>query len=687
MVTPQTAPFLISRMREKDLESVMDWFVQRNQSFYALGRIYVNKQEDLEEIFYRSINMIHNELHRLKKEPSFDSWAVSHFIHNGRALSKDKSFRVSEGQNHNDALFQAIHQLEWDEREAIALLYFKECSYEEVERILDISVERVKSVLFSGVRKLRKELGHGPFEGCPEFHKHYLDYLGRTMDRPEKVEFEMHIYHCHACQEDLASFQEVVLTLAGMTEAIEIPAGFMERVKSRVEEREARRQRKKKKRKSIWLAFAGVFAMIVSIGFVTGGFSSLYYAWTEEDEQLRAFLQHDLGERLNLESESNGVKITIKSVVADDVQTLVFYEIEDTGKDNRYMMNAHEGVHIENEYDVMRRDVQHMFYSPPVDQDEIQNEEKNVYKGTMSLLPVSVDSGTIKLNVARLMQIVQDPKKGGGYRGEMAFAEGDWSFDIPFTKQSSREHKLDKEIDIDGIPVRLDKLTIAPTTTVLQYSFQNQGGDKRIEVITFDSLETDKKRVEGDLFGNNMYVESYDQEGWTAFTSSFDTLYYEDPKEVNIQFDSIHLSVDDRKTIELDATQDMPQTFEYLGNTISIDEIKAGNPAKVNLTHDVSKDRAYERVNYGFSSDYLMNENISIGVSDADGVLMDKNGKTYEIGVYEYDILDQPRYFETVQTIEFYNDSSQEDVTPTKLEIEGYNTTKYVDDRVKVKLD
>ncbi|WP_044338916.1 DUF4179 domain-containing protein [Rossellomorea aquimaris] len=687
MVTPQTAPFLPSGMREKDLESVMNWFVQHKQSLYALGRMYVREQEDLEEIFYRSIMIIHNELHQFKKGASFDLRAVSYFIQKGRVLSKDKNFQAIESQNPDQMLFQALNQLEDQEKEAIALTYFNECTFEEVGHILDISVEKVKSCVFSGVRKLREGLVQGSYGGCPEFHRHYLDYLGRTMDRPEKVELEMHIYHCQGCQEDLGTFQEVVLALTGMADSVEIPAGFMEKVKSKVEEREVHRQRKKKKRKSIGIAFAGVFAMLISIGFVTGGFSNLYYAWTEEDEQLRAILQHDLGERLNLEAESNGVKITIKSVVADDVQTLVFYEIEDTKEENRYMMNAHEGVHIENEYDVMMRDVQNMFYSPPVDQDEIQNEEKNVYRGTLSLLPVSVDKGTIKLNVARLMQIVQDPKKEGGYRGEVRFAEGDWSFDIPFTKQSSRVHELNKEIDIEGIPVRLDKLTIAPTTTLLQYSFQNQGRDRRIDVMTFHALETDKKKVEADLFGNNMFVESFDQDGWNSFASSFNTLYFENPKEVNIQFGSIHLSVDEGKTIDLDAAKDMPQTFEYLGNTVSIDEIRAGNPAKVILTHDVSKDRAYERVNYGFSSDHLRMDNISMGVSDSDGVLMDKNGTVQEVDIYEYDSLDQPRYFETVQTIEFYNDSSQEDITPTKLEIEGYSTTKYVDDRVNVKLD
>ena len=678
MVKMEIDPVLASVPGDGGLESVIAWFEREMHSFYALGRVYFEGQQEIEDAFYRSIIRVHDESYKRKKGQS----ATSVFLKYCQETS-NQSLSIDG----NDT-FNAFHHLEAAVKEAVALVYVKGCSQEEAAHVLEITVDEVKSRLFRGVRTLREKLGYGVgFKGCHDYQMHYLDYLGRTMNRPEKVDFEIHIYHCQQCQEDLASFQEVTLSLAGMAANIELPSGFMDRVKRRLHEREAQREKRRKKRKSIWLSIAGVFALLVCTGFVTGGFASLYYSYTEEDEQLRAFLQHDLGERLNLEAESNGVKITIKSVVADDVQTLVFYEIEDMKNDNRYMMNGYEGINIENERDVMSMDENSRYYSPPIDQDEIHNEEKNVYKGKMSLLPVTVDKGTIKLNVARLMQLQQDGKEGIFGGGEMKFAEGEWNFEIPFEKQASRVHKLDKEVEVAGIPIRLEKLTIAPTTTLLQYSFQNDRDDQRIDVINFDSLEIDGKKMEANLFGGNMYVDSFNQEGWNAFTASFDTIYFDDPKEVGIRFASVHLSVDDRKTIELDATKDLPQNTEYLGNKISIDQISVGNPAKVVLTHDISKDRAYENVNYQFYRTPEDDQNLSININGGDGVLMDKDGEVHEVGEYVYEKLDQPRYFETEQTIEFYKDGSTEDVTPTELVIEGYSTTKYVDDNISISLD
>ncbi|MFP3472052.1 hypothetical protein R0J90_18555, partial [Micrococcus sp. SIMBA_144] len=61
------------------------------------------------------------------------------------------------------------------------------------------------------------------FSGCANYQKDYLDYLGKSMERPDKVEFEIHIYHCPECQEDLASFQEVTLALTGLAEGEHAP--------------------------------------------------------------------------------------------------------------------------------------------------------------------------------------------------------------------------------------------------------------------------------------------------------------------------------------------------------------------------------------------------------------------------------------------------------------------------------
>ena len=77
----------------------------------------------------------------------------------------------------------------------------------------------MKELLFSGIQSLRKEMGYGStFNGCKEYHKDYIDYLERTMDRSKKIDLEKHIYHCQHCQEDLATFQDVMVTMLNLTD-------------------------------------------------------------------------------------------------------------------------------------------------------------------------------------------------------------------------------------------------------------------------------------------------------------------------------------------------------------------------------------------------------------------------------------------------------------------------------------
>ncbi len=696
MITAETDPLLVSGMRESDLESIVEWFAQHKKSLYTLCWSYLNNQQVMEEAFHRSIVQVYDGLQRFKKDTSFESWVTSIFINNCRDLSNKNlknSLQVSKEIKENEqthAIFNALAQLKDLEKAAIVLTYINELPLEESALILKLPVDTVKSHLFYGIKLLREELGYGKyFDGCKEYHKHYIDYLGRTLNRPEKVDFEIHIFHCQDCQNDLSSFQDVILSLLRVKEDVNLPSGFMEKVKDRVAETAKNRRMRKKKRKSIGLVFASILTLIICIGFVTNSFANIYYSWVDwrnhEDEQLRAFLKNDLGERLNMEEVSNGVKVKIKSAVADDVQTLIYYEIEDTNQENRYMMNPYEGVGIENEFDVMSREAQPR-YSPPVLQKEVQNEKKNVYKGTLSLLPISADNGTIELKISKLQKLVQDPSKGAAY-DDLEFTEGNWNFDIPVTKHPSIVHQLDNEVELDGIPIRLDKLTIAPTATILHFSYQNQIAEKQVNMISFDSLETKNKKVKADPFGGNMYMDSYQPRGWNSGQASFESLYFEDPKEVSIQFGSIRLSVENKKEIDIDVSKDFPQTFEYAGSTISIDKVKVGKPTEMVMTYDATENRVFETLQF-----QILGENeqeiVSMGMN-GDGVIMDKKGNIYNPNEvqFPFENLDHPRYFETKRSIELFNDNSGGQIIPKKLEIQGYNTTKYIDEAVKVSLD
>jgi RNA polymerase sigma factor (sigma-70 family) len=685
----KTDPFLISRIREKDMESIIDWFERNQQSFYTLGWSYLRNRQQMEDLFYKAMITIQEELPRFKRKTSFEIWASSIFIQTCRELSDENQVQDSKRTEPRQDVFNALDKLKPEDKEAIALTYLKGFSLGDSARILQIEAGSVKERIFSGIQSLRSEMGYGSnFEGCPEYHPYYVDYLGRDLDRPQKVEFEIHIYNCHGCQDDLAAFQDVMLTLTGITEEFEVPPGVMENVKVRLEEKEKRRQLKKKKRKNIGLAFAGVFALLLCTGFVTGSFSNLYYSWTEDNKELRTYLQQDLGERLDLEAESEGVKIKIKSVIADDVQTLVFYEITDMKKDSQYVLNSHDGVFVQNESEIMNREA-YPRYSPPSNPSDI-HDEKNVYQGHMSLLPLIEDSGTIELRITRLQKMVRDPDQPGEFRPwsyeEPEFAHGEWTFEIPVKKHPSVVHELNQETEIEGIPLHFDKLTIAPTATLLQFKFKNdQPEKKRIEVLNFDSIQAGDKKVKSDLYGST-FVENHENMEWNTFQSHFDSLYGEDLEELSLRFGAIQMTVQKPKTIQLNEAKVFPQTFEYLGSTISIDKVEVGFPTEIVISNHDLENREYDSLQFHVTGESEYDQ-MSMGMG-TEGVLVDKHGKEYnpqELN-FPFEEIEQPRFLETVQSFELHNNETGEKVIPKKLEIQGYSTTKYVDDLVKIEL-
>jgi RNA polymerase sigma factor (sigma-70 family) len=690
MIPANVDSHLETSVRPKTVESLIDWFDQHKQEFYILGGFYLPNQQLLEELFYRCIVKIHKGLPRFKNETSFENWITSIFIHTCRELSIDKSLQASEGSEPPQLeLLTSIHSLNQDEREAILLAYVKGYSHLEVAQLLQISVDKVKELLFTGIRSLRKELENSStYNGCIEYHKHYIDYLERDMDRSKKIEFEVHIYHCQNCQEDLATFRDVMFTMVNLTEGMEdfqVPSEFMENVKARLAEDDKRKQQKNKKRKKIGLVFGTVLAFIMGIGFFTGAFSKLYYTWTEDDQEFLALLQQGLSERVNLEAESNGVVIRIKGAVADDVQTLVYYEIEDTDEDNQYFMDYHNGVSVENEYVIMNRET-YPRYSPPNLESEVNKEGKNVYQGKMSLLPISEESGTIKLKITRVQKLVREMVEQNefGPYGNSEFETGEWNFEIPVTKQPSIEYALNKEIEVEGIPIRLDKLTIAPTGTILHYGFKSNQQKKRIDALNIGHLEVNNKKVKSDMYGNSF---SHQNTSWNMFQTHFGPLIGEKPKEIKVHLDSVHLTVDDPKTIILDSNQEYPQTFEYAGSTITIEKVEVGQPSNIVISDHEVKDRAYQSLHFNIVGDER--DETSSMEMDIEGVLVDKSGKEYDMNnsSIAYNKLEQPRHFITVQKIRLHSQDAEVKLIPKRLEIYGYNTMKYLDHVVDISVE
>ncbi|MCA1041512.1 DUF5643 domain-containing protein [Bacillus infantis] len=666
---------------QNDLESIVHWFEKHQRSLYVLGWSYFRNQQQLEELFYQSILKVQKDSPKVKSKLSFEACVTAIFIHNCRELAAAKSSEISQEGGQHDELFQTLGQLNGQEREALIFTYIKGLSIDETAGLLQISQEQMNDRLAAGIRSLReKQIRGEQFNGCPEYQRFYLDYLERNLERPEKIEFEKHVYHCQKCQTDLASFQEVILQFTETLEEYQVPAGFMERVKERIAETEKARQQKIGKRNRIAFIAASVFVLVMCTGFFTGAFADVYYKWTEEDPELRAFLKADLGERLNLEAESNGVKIKIKSVIADEFQTQLFYEIEDTKENKQYVINYGDGVSVEDEQEILSNEI-YPQYQPPDPDSELNKKKQNVFHGKIGLPPLKGDSKTLNLEISKLARIVGDSSgpavnsytDSGDYE-----KRGDWNIKVPVTKLPSTEYPMEEIINIEGIPVQLEKLIIAPTSTVLQYAINNEQEEKRIDMIDFVHLKMNGKKLKANPYGGGYAAGS-----WNSYQSYFNPIFETETNEVEIHFNMAYLSIQDNKTIELDPSETYPQIFEYAGSIIKIEEMDIGRPTTVAISNYEIKNRAYESLYFNIMTEEGDNQSMTMS---SEGIFVDKNGKEYdmkEITNAIYLGLENPRHYITYEKVEIPGDN----IIPKSLEIYGYSTTKNLDNVIKVKLD
>lgn len=676
MMLEKMEPISIAAIQEKGLESVVDWFDGHKEYFYSFGWYYVQNQQQMEELFYQSILKVYKELPRYKGKLPFKTWVTATFIQSVHHLSDNRSLPESEETGLRSTVFAAIDQLDGAEKDAVVLTYVTGFTLEETAQVLGVSAEKIKQLLFSGIQSVRKRLDGADYHGCEQFKKHYIDYLEKYMERPAKIEFEIHLYNCRECQEDLASFQEVAMTRLNHLEGennLEVDPQLMENVKKRLADKKEYRQQKNKKRKKWALGFASAFAFIVTLGFITGAFPKVYYAWTEDNVHLRTFLQEGFGQRLNLEAESDGVMVKIKGVVADDIQTLVFYEIHDMKEDKQYFMNFEDGLTVENEYDIMKRDTYPRYTIPDVEA-EMNKKEKNVFYGKVALKPLDEEQGDIKLRITRLQRLADNASLSFGFTSG-DYKTGEWSFEFPVTKQPSTEYEIDEQRELEDIAVRLEKLIVAPTATLLQFGINTEKQEKRIEFLNFKSLEVNNKIVQVDRYGGH-FMDYQPDGSWTGFQAQFDPLYGEKVKEFKAQLDSINLSVVDHKSIELSGNQTFPQTIEYAGSNLFVDKVEAGQSIEVIVRNDDLEGRKFESLHINVVDENDQQPHMTH--MDSEAVLVDKNGVEYDphAGRVDFEKLEQPRYFVTEMTMKV------EDVEEKsmKLQITGYNSMLYLDE-------
>ncbi|WP_449540320.1 DUF4179 domain-containing protein [Ferdinandcohnia sp. Marseille-Q9671] len=668
MIELDTDPVFYKMRREKDLNVMIDWIENRKHLFYKLCWNYVKNPPEIQDIFHRVMNRILTEIRQQKKNTSFDTWVYSLFLQECRAKSVEKAEMPTSSLERLDASY----------KEPIILTYVVGLSHDESANILQISVKEVKDRLHKGIQQISgMEEGH--------YQENFLDYLNRTLQREKKIELEIHLHGCQSCQLALSAFQETIYRVINESEAIKVPVDLLDSIIANLQAIDEQKQLKKKKRKTASVVTVIGITLILILGYVTNSFSYAYYTWLDwrgqEDEELLAFYKSGISEPLNLVQENNGVKITIKAAIADDNQTLLYYELESLEDNESYAINFADGVMVENESEIINLNYYPMYHFPSY---ENVNEE-GVYQGKLGLHPISKESGTIKLKIMKVEKVTESLAIPTWFspESETETIRGDWSFEIPVVKQPSIEVELNEDVVVDGATMMFEKLILSPTSTVLQYMFDGDvNHQKSINNINIEKIETDETVAKADSW-MGMYPNPNGSMDEFSYHLRFDSLYFTKPNEIDIHLSSIDYSVQDNFTFQIDNKKDFPQTFEYLGSEISIDKVETGGPSKIEIAIEMSEDRKFEQL-FVDLVDQNMNP-ITAGMMNSDAVLMDRDGKTFNREEYNFfehlDAKESPRYYQTKYVFEMHGDEN-----PGALTIQGYTSTTYLDEVVNIKI-
>lgn len=245
-------------------------------------------------------------------------------------------------------------------------------------------------------------------------------------------------------------------------------------------------------------------------------------------------------------------------------------------------------------------------------------------------------------------------------------------------------YELQVETEIDGNPVIFDEVTIAPTRTVLSYRYRNANPDKKMDYLAIASLESKGKHVYPELFGMGGSVGA-GSDSWHSSEATFESLYSDKPTEIRVHVGSAGFTIEEPAQFVIDVARELPQTFNYLGNRISIEHIEVGERTKIKMTEEFASNRAYEMLRYSIDD----KDGRGSSSSSVDGYYIDKNGERHAVmdSFYRLHELQQPRLFSTEHQIELYRDDQQGDFIPTMLEIEGYSVTSFCDEVIEIPLD
>ncbi|ABW18254.1 DUF4179 domain-containing protein [Alkaliphilus oremlandii] len=444
---------------------------------------------------------------------------------------------------------------------------------------------------------------------CKDVKEKIIDYIEDLLDKESYLAVEHHIKNCSRCQQEIKEIRESIGYVESMGNAMIVPEGFMESVKNKVEHNK-KLGKKPKRRVGTAIFVAALIAVLITGVFAEEGIKSYFEEWKskslEESQSIEQLITEGYGEKLGISTEDQDIKITVESIMADDMNTVLLIEVEDLKGEKKYApIRWRESTFANGNFNYLSPDTS----GEPTDKSGIMGDfilhspEENITRAVVAFSPIASDYEEIEL-VINALEVISDGETrlphaiGGQYyydKHRDRIVDGLWTVKIPVQPSKSKIFDIHEEMDLDGHTITFDKLIISPTMTTLTYHFNKRQDPAYI----LNSLRNITMEADGKLYNRmksfgrgSMYPDPF---GPTKGSISFDTMYFEIPKKIKITVEDYEIAVKEQKTLEISPQKPFPQDFEYLGSKIRVNNVR-GDENLIRVSMDNLGEKYFERL-------------------------------------------------------------------------------------------
>jgi hypothetical protein len=512
---------------------------------------------------------------------------------------------------------------------------------------------------------------------CDDIRESFMDYLDGSATSIEEKNLMDHIEECTECREELAELKKLVSGIDESFDAINVPEDFMKNIRARALKIDFQDAKRKTRPLRVLFIAAVILTMSLVTVFVAREPLMELIKRISPESRIGNLVDKGIGDRLNISMIDKDIKITITDVVADDLQTLISFKIEDLKSGKAYAVKYDDGIDIKERWGGQIEDTTAKMYNSIFNTGGI---------GTLTLYPIDTEKKTINLAFTKLETNTGDAKE---------VMEGNWSFKIPIKKHHGKSYNIKGSVKVGDYGIFFNRINISPTLTTLYFK-HSSGYNRNEEMLGLEDMRIIAKGKEYKPYnyGNGDW-NPYSTIGFGDNKMTFDSMYFDNPKDIQIKVSRIGTKITEEKpkefVIKLDETS--PQEFEYLGTKLYIDNLKVGEDITFDLKQPVYS-KKHERLEAEFwpVNEHSLQRGFSTGGNYNEVYYVDKDNNKYEY----YDALAKWDEIREKKPVWYIANTSWKlhpvdgfDIKKEKsirMIIDGYTKTKFVDEVITVKL-